>query len=89
MGVRMLQSHICVSPRLPPSPPPLPSLMPKEEIVPGKTRCARGAGPPEPPRGPGGPHWEVAPPRKAGGSTGAGRGDPQPPVTRHGAQGGC
>lgn len=32
----MLQSHICVSPRLPPSPPPLPSLMPKEEIVPGK-----------------------------------------------------
>lgn len=36
MGVRMLQSHICVSPRLPPSPPPRPSLMPKEEIVPGK-----------------------------------------------------
>lgn len=32
----MLQSHICVSPRLPPSPPPLPSLLPKEEIVPGK-----------------------------------------------------
>lgn len=33
MRARMLQSRICVSPGLPPSPPPLPSLMPKEEIV--------------------------------------------------------
>lgn len=51
MGVRMLQSHICVSPRLPPSPPPLPSLLPEEEIVPGETERAWS----RTPRGPGGP----------------------------------
>lgn len=35
--LRMLQSHIRVSPRLPPSPPPLPSLMLERGIVLGKT----------------------------------------------------
>lgn len=81
----MLQSHICVSPRLPPSPPPLPSLMPREETAPGK-RGARL----EPALGdPGGPHWGVAPPRQGWRGHRWGSGGCTAPVTRHGAQGGC
>lgn len=70
MRVRMLQSRICVSPGLPPSPPPLPSLMPKEEIVlvkfggrvvPVPRRSLAGTGRIW------GAQREMAPPRQAGG----------------------
>ena len=70
MRVRMLQSHICVSPGLPPSPPPLPSPMPKEEIVLVKYGARAVPAPRKPRAGVGGVwgvHWEAAPPRQAGG----------------------
>lgn len=68
MSARMLQSHICVSPGLPPPPPPLPSLMPKEEISLAKPGARSQPAESE--------HW-AAPPRHGKG-TGVARDQPTP-----------
>lgn len=88
LRLRMLQSHICVSPGLPPSPPPLPSPMPKEEIVLVKYGACNASPPTADFKQAGGSHTERQHLLTRLEIQVQG-GDPETPMTCHSMQGGC